>query len=148
MTVISPSSTVTLYFSLSLSSGEIIDSNFDTSSASFTVGDGKLLEGFESYLFGLNIGDDQTFTVPPEKAFGQPNINNIHEMQRKAFSIDMPLSVGLVVSFSDAQNENLPGVIKSISGDDVEVDFNHPLAGQSIVFRVRILDIKNPSTSS
>lgn len=134
-------SKVTLHFSLKLDNGQVMDSNFDQEPAELTVGDGNLPEGFESYLMGLAAGDEKQFTVPPEHAFGAHNPHNIQEMKRSAFAADMPIAPGLVVSFADAKNAELPGVIAEVNGDDVSVDFNHPLAGKTLLFDVHIVSV-------
>ena len=53
------------------------------------------------------------------------------------------MAPGLMVSFADAQGAELPGVISSIEGDYVTVDFNHPLAGKELHFEVQILEVKD-----
>jgi len=138
---INTSSHVKLNFALHHASGQTIDSTFDKGAVELTIGDGNLLEGFESCLIGLATGDHQTFTVPPQEAFGQHNPANLQTIKRHQFGPDMVLEPGLVVSFSDAANTELPGVVKTIIGDDVVVDFNHPLAGVELKFEVEILAI-------
>ncbi|MGB1090571.1 MAG: FKBP-type peptidyl-prolyl cis-trans isomerase [Oceanobacter sp.] len=139
--MVAPGSKVTLHFALKLEDGQVVDSTFEAQPATLTVGDGNLPEGFESNLIGLITGDHQTFTVAPEKAFGQHNPNNLQRMKRSDFAADMPIAPGLVVSFADASNAELPGVIAEVEGDWVEVDFNHPLAGKSLLFEVQILEV-------
>jgi FKBP-type peptidyl-prolyl cis-trans isomerase SlpA len=132
---------VTLHFALKLASGEIIDSTFDKKPATFTVGDGNLLAGFERKLFGMHKGERAQFTVSPEESFGQPNPNNIQHFKRSDFEPGMELYEGLVISFADASKSELPGVVTSINDDEVTIDFNHPLAGRVIYFEVEILDV-------
>ena len=139
--MIGEGSQVTLHFALRLATGELIDSNFDAAPATFRVGDGNLLPAFERALFGMSAGQQKTMTIAAEQGFGQRNPNNIQHFKRGQFASDMPLEVGLMVSFADAQNMELPGVVKSIVGDDVTIDFNHPLAGCSIEFEVHILTV-------
>ncbi|MAJ87795.1 MAG: peptidylprolyl isomerase [Cellvibrionales bacterium TMED148] len=131
---------VTLNFSLALEDGHIIDSNFDSSPATFSLGDGSLLPGFEEVLEGLVCGSEATFIVPAEKAFGQHNPQNVQLIKRSLFDQD-ELQRGVVISFENAGGE-LPGVVQSLSEHEVMVDFNHPLAGESIVFAVKIIDVK------
>lgn len=140
--VIGPGTRVTLHFSLKLSTGEMVDSNFDGEPVSFIVGDGNLLQGFEESIFGLNAGDEAVVQITPEKGFGQRNPNNIQEVPRDQFANDIELSEGLVVSFADAQKTELPGVIAAIDSEKVTVDFNHPLAGETIDFQVKIISIE------
>lgn len=131
---------VTLNFALVLEDGEVVDSNFDAPPASFTIGDGNLLPGFEEPLVGLSSGDENEFLIAPEKAFGQHNPQNVQSVERDNFNED-ELEVGLVLSFQNGDGE-LPGVVIAMSDDEVMVDFNHPLAGQSIVFRVKIFNVE------
>ena len=138
---INSTSRVTLNFALHHASGATIDSTFDKGSVELTIGDGNLLAGFESCLIGLAVGDHQTFTVAPENGFGQHNPANLQTLKRHQFGPDMVLEKGLVVSFSDAANTELPGVVKTIEGDTVVMDFNHPLAGVELKFEVEILTV-------
>jgi len=139
--IIHNESKVTLHFSLTLEDGSVVDSTFEREPATFTMGDGSLLVGFEQALLGLKAGDKNTAEVLPEQGFGQPNPNNIQTFSRSDFSVDQQLEVGLVISFADASNTELPGVVSSIEGDTVKIDFNHPLAGRTIAFNVEIIDV-------
>jgi FKBP-type peptidyl-prolyl cis-trans isomerase SlpA len=131
---------VTLYFSLKLENGETVDSNFDAKPATFTLGDGNLLPGFEAPLVGLEAGSQGEFVISPEHAFGQPNPENIQPLSRDNFDQET-LKVGDVFSFQNGEGE-LPGVIAAINAENVEVDFNHPLAGRSIIFTVDIVNVE------
>ena len=133
---------VTLHFSLSLNDGAIVDSTFDKQAAKFEYGDGQLPEGFQSYLEGMSAGDKGEWQVPPEKSFGMPNPNNQQIMKRKDFPADMELVEGLMVSFSDANKSELPGVVKAFDESEVTVDFNHPLAGETLSFKVEIIAVE------
>lgn len=136
---IGPEREVTLHFEIRLKSGDVVDSNFDAQPATFTVGDGNMLAGFEAAMFGLVEGDRKTLSILPENGFGMPNPSNVQRIERSSFT-DMELEPGLVISFQDPTGE-LPGVIKSFNDTHVEVDFNHPLAGQELDFEVQILKV-------
>ena len=130
---------VTLHFSLVLEDGHIIDSNFESEPATFSVGDGNLLPGFESTLIGLVNGDEREFTIPPEQAFGQHNPQNVQAIERGNFDQE-ELELGAMFSFQNGDGE-LPGVIVDVDDNEVMIDFNHPLAGKNIIFQVKIIDI-------
>lgn len=142
---IGPGLEVTLYFSLKLQDDSVIDSNFDSEPATFVVGDGKLLSGFEKALFGLRSGAKESFLITPDQGFGQPNPDNIQQIRRDRFDNKLELTEGLVLSFEDAGGGELPGVVTEYDDETVTVDFNHPLAGRDIIFDVEILDVK-PAT--
>lgn len=132
---------VTLHFALHLEDGNTVDSTFDKAPATFKVGDGNLLPGFENALFGLKAGDKRDLTVPPENAFGQPNPQNLQVMPRNQFE-GMELAEGLLVIFNDAANAELPGIVKAFDDQQVTVDFNHPLSGKTLRFEVQIIDVR------
>lgn len=140
--LIGPGKTVTLHFAIKLEDGQVVDSNFNDDPATFTVGDGNLLEGFEKALFGLEEGMKQTLKILPEDGFGMPNPSNVQNIPRSSFD-GMELEQGLVISFADAGNGELPGVIAEFDDKMVSVDFNHPLAGKKLDFEVEILKVCN-----
>lgn len=138
---IGPDREVTLHFALKLENGDVVDSTFDKQPATFKVGDGNLLPGFEVALYGFKAGDKRSLQIEPENAFGQPNPQNVQVMPRSQFA-DMELSEGLLVIFNDAANAELPGVVKAFDDAQVTVDFNHPLAGKTLSFDVEIIEVR------
>lgn len=138
---IGPERQVTLHFAIKLESGEVVDSTEGKSPATFTVGDGNLLPGFEQSLYGLKAGDKRSITIEPEHGFGQPNPQNVQVMPRGNFA-GMELSEGLLIIFNDAANAELPGVVKQFDDAQVTIDFNHPLAGKRLTFEVEIVEVQ------
>lgn len=138
---VGPNTKVTLHFSLALEDGSEVDSNFEAKPATFVVGDGNLLPGFEEALFGLHPGEEATFDISPEQGFGPHNSSNIQRFSRKDFDESVELEPGLMLSFADANQAELPGVVTQVDSDTVMVDFNHPLAGHTITFAVKIVDV-------
>jgi FKBP-type peptidyl-prolyl cis-trans isomerase SlpA len=139
---VGPGTKVTLHFAVQLENGDIVDSNFEREPATFTVGDGNLLPGFEKALFGMYEGDHKTLVIKPEEGFGQRNPNNVQEIPRSQFNAELELTEGLMLSFADAQKTELPGVVQKVDDEVVIIDFNHPLAGRDILFEVAILKIE------
>lgn len=139
-------SRVSMHFALLMPGGEEIDTTRRGKPASLTLGDGNLLPGFEESLIGLAAGDDAQLVVPAEKAFGERVEANLRLLGRTMFdnlSSEEPLEPGLVVSFKAPDGE-LPGVVKAVYADTVQVDFNHPLSGNDITFDVSILSVEAP----
>lgn len=137
---------VTLHFSLSLPDGEVIDSNFDKQPATFKVGDGNLLPGFEAALMGLAAGQTIEVLLPAEQAFGAVNPDNVQSLPRQQFAgllanTTDPVEPGTVLAFTDAGGNDIPGVVRDIGELMVVIDFNHPLAGRDIVFKAHIIAV-------
>lgn len=141
---IGPGTRVTLTFKLALPAGDVIDSTGDEL-ATFEVGDGSLLPGFESVMYGMKAGDSAELPIAAEQGFGLPNDENVHMMKRALFEVSQNLVEGLVVSFGDGEGGERPGVVNRLFDDLVEVNFNHPLAGQDLVFSVQIKQVEQIS---
>jgi FKBP-type peptidyl-prolyl cis-trans isomerase SlpA len=139
---VGPNTRVTLHFSLLLQGGEEIDSTRSRQPATFTVGDGSLLPGFEQALFGLSAGAEERLHIPAAQAFGEIRQENLRFMPRAQFTAQVEPEPGLVVSFAGPGGE-LPGVVRAIEGDLVVVDFNHPLAGKPLIFDISILHVES-----
>ena len=139
-------SRISLHFALLMPSGEEIDTPRRGKPASLTLGDGNLLPGFEEALLGLSAGDDAQLVIPAEQAFGErveANVRLLAKALFAEFNSEEPLEPGLVVSFQAPDGE-LPGVVKAVYDDTVQVDFNHPLSGSDITFDVSILSVAAP----
>ena len=142
-------SLVKLHFEVSLENGTIIDSTFNRDApVSLTIGDESLLPGFEQVLMNLRAGDTRSAHLEPEQAFGEWNPENIQHFSRPQFALvaDHP-EIGMMVEFEDKGKNTLPGTISALDDDQVEVDFNHPLAGQAVLFKVKIFKVTPPGVT-
>lgn len=147
-TVIGPNKRVTLHFSVVLLDGTVMDSTKMKEPATFVVGDGNLLPGFEKSIFGLKAGDKRSVVLDAEQAFGPYNDDNLQRMHRSKFNDDMVLEPGVMISFADKSKAELPGVVKSVEGEHVVIDFNHPLAGRDMTFEVEIINVVDADSQS
>lgn len=142
---IGPGSRVVMHFSILLDDGSAADSTkVHGKPARLSIGDGNLTKSFENCLLGLKAGDEEAFTLEPEDAFGQPLPENIYEVEKSRFSAETPPEQGSIISFAQPDGNEVPGIIREVTGDIVTVDFNHPLAGQRVTFAVEILSVEAP----
>ena len=141
--IIGADNEVILHFDLKLEDGSAADSTrVNNKPAKMVMGDGSLTPNFEACLLGLKKGDKKSFKLGPEDAFGQSDPNNIPYMDRSRFGADLKVEEGMILAFSQPDGSEIPGIIRSAAGDSVTVDFNHPLAGQTVIFDVEIIDVK------
>ena len=112
----------------------------DYAPLSFTVGRGDIIEGIEEALVGMEDGEERTIEVPPEKAYGEMDAEKIREYDAEAFEemVGQEPAVGVHV---EAKNE-LHGDVTAVRDDVVEVDFNHELAGRTLVFDIEVIDVR------
>ncbi|MDS0258060.1 peptidylprolyl isomerase [Haloarcula sp. S1CR25-12] len=112
----------------------------DYAPLSFTVGRGDIIEGIEEALVGMEEGEERTIEVPPEKAYGDIEEEKIREYDPEAFEemVGQEPEVGVHV---EAKNE-LHGDVTAVRDDAVQVDFNHELAGRTLIFDIELLDVR------
>ena len=135
-------SAVLVHFILKLEDGSTAESTRNNGKpALFSLGDGSLSEGLESQLLGLKVGDKKAFSLMADDAFGQSSPDLIQYFSRRDFTQAGEPELGAIMLFSGRDGNEMPGVIREISGDSITVDFNHPLAGQTIYFEVEVLEI-------
>jgi peptidyl-prolyl cis-trans isomerase B (cyclophilin B) len=111
----------------------------DYAPLSITVGAGAVIEGLDEGLVGLEVGEETTIEVPPEKGYGEFDPDRVREYDAAEFEamVGQEPEIGLHVH---AEN-GLHGDVTAITDEAVEVDFNHELAGRTLVFEVRVVDV-------
>lgn len=135
-------SEVLMHFTIYLEDGTVAETTEGEEALHFVMGDDTLVEGLELALFGLKAGDKQSLKIGPENAYGYPDPENVHPMERSDFPKDMSLEKGVIISFAMPDGDEYPGMVKEIGDKQITVDFNHPLAGHEITFDVEILEVK------
>lgn len=141
---IGPGTRVRLRFRLQLPDGELVDET-PQDGATFDYGDGNLPGVFEQLLNGMQASESRCFEVQSDDAFGPRRDDNVQQIGRSRFPSEIGLERGLVVSFADAQDAELPGVVIDLDEESATVDFNHPLAGKDLLFDVTILSVEQIS---
>lgn len=127
VTTITNDSVVTLHFTIKMKDGSVADSTHNMGKpAKFVMGDGSLSENFEQCLVGLQSGENKAIELKAQDAFGMPNPDHIHHMDRTKFVGETEVEVGTIMAFSGPDGMEIPGIITEIAGDSVTVDFNHP----------------------
>jgi len=139
---IQPGDTVVLHCAITLEDGTVAESTFGEEPIEITMGDESvLINGLQLALYGLKVGDRESILVDPDNAFGMPDNEAIQDMPLTDFPPDMVLQEGQIISFSTPDGEEIPGAIKAVGKEQVQVDFNHPLAGHELKFEAEILEI-------
>ncbi|MDH5516211.1 MAG: FKBP-type peptidyl-prolyl cis-trans isomerase [Gammaproteobacteria bacterium] len=140
---INQSSHVRLHYRISLEDGTELESSFGDEELEFTMGQNILTEGMELSLLNLASGDKQSITLSPDQTYGPRDPDNIHDLNPADFPADMKPEKGQVIAFDTPAGDDINGVVVAVSADKVAVDFNHPLAGNTLVFEVEILQVDN-----
>jgi FKBP-type peptidyl-prolyl cis-trans isomerase SlpA len=126
----------------SLKSGkEHVDPGQKKHVEAFVFGEKELLPSFEENLLGMRQGEKKKFEVPPEEAFGLWNIENVRIFPRSELP-KKKLKPGTVLTARHhAAPHALTGRVSKVVGDEVGVDFNHPLAGKTLEAELKVKEV-------
>lgn len=140
MSTVEANSVATVHYTGTLpESGEVFDSSEGRDPLTFLVGHKQMIPGFEEELMGAEKGERRTFTLEPERAYGQKMEEAIQTIPKDMFG-DIEPEVGMTL-MSDVGPFN----VTAVDGDTITVDFNHKLAGETLEFSVEVVDVRPAS---
>ncbi|RLB56036.1 MAG: peptidylprolyl isomerase [Deltaproteobacteria bacterium] len=132
---------VGIEFSMSLDSGEEVDSSEPGKPLTFVFDCGQMLPGLERQLEGMEAGQSTKFTVEPEDGFGMPREELLQKVPRSRFPEGNELKPGMAFMFTGPSGSH-PFTVREIDDENVTIDFNHPLCGQRLHFDVKVVEVR------
>ncbi|MCX7041157.1 MAG: peptidylprolyl isomerase [Gammaproteobacteria bacterium] len=134
----------TFHYTLTDAAGKVIDSSDGRAPLSYLHGAGNIVPGLEKEMSGKQQGDVFNVVVAPEEGYGMPNPMMIQVVPREAFQGVDTLEVGMEFQAQTPQGPMSVAIAK-IDGDEVTVDGNHPLAGQTLHFAIEVTEVRDAS---
>lgn len=142
MTTATQGNSVRVHYRGSLEDGTEFDNSYDRGEPiGFTVGAGQMIDGFDSAVVGMKVGDTKTVTLQPGEAYGEVNPEAYTNLSRDAFPDDFPIAEGGQVPLTGPNNEQFMGVIQEFDDKSVKIDLNHRLAGKVLNFDIELVEI-------
>lgn len=138
---------VSLDYILRLDDGEVIDSSSadDGEPLVFLQGQGDIIPGLEQALYGMAVGEEKEVVVSPAGGYGEHDPDAFELVEHDVFPPDLTLEVGMALRMRDGSGEALVAYVAEVRPDGVLLDFNHPLAGETLFFNVKVLGLR-PAT--
>ena len=136
---------VSLDYTLRLDDGEVADSSSGDEPLRFVQGSGQIIPGLERELYGMQEGEEKRVVVSAAEAYGELDAEAYQEVHTSFFPQDMELRPGLQISVQDQDSNVYQAYIAEVSGENVVLNFNHPLAGQRLTFDVRVTGLRQAS---
>ena len=134
---------VTLDYLLKLDDDQEIDRSDDQDPFQFLQGRGQIIPGLESALYGMRVGDEKELVIAPSDAYGDMDPENFETVSRDAFPPDLELSEGKQLPIRDSESGSVfQATISEIQDENVILDYNHPLAGETLFFQVKIAGLR------
>ncbi len=134
-------SKVKIQYRGTLEGGEEFDSNLDGEPLEFQVGEQQVIDGFDRAVVGMAAGEEKTFTVPPEEAYGAHDEELMMEAPRSSLPTD-GLFEGIGVKIRLQDGRTAEGIVTKIREETVLLDFNHPLAGKALTFAIKVVEVR------
>jgi len=130
--------TVRVHYRGTLADGTMFDESAGRDPLAFTVGLGQVIPGFEAAVVGLEPGESVNVTIEPQDAYGPHHAELRHAVTMDDFATE-PF-VGGEINLVSPEGDEMPGRIVEIDGENVTLDFNHPLAGEVLVFEITLVE--------
>jgi FKBP-type peptidyl-prolyl cis-trans isomerase SlyD len=134
---------ITINFILKDTNGNIIEATSRERPFSFISGGNQILPKLEENIGEMLIGSKRTVTLSPVDAYGVYDDSALEEVSRSEFPEDTDIQEGMTFVADSPDGQQLPFVIKSIKEENITLDFNHPLAGQTLTFDLELLSLRD-----
>jgi FKBP-type peptidyl-prolyl cis-trans isomerase SlpA len=139
--IVTPTSLVTLHYRIATADNIEMVSTFDATPATLQLGNGELAPTLEACLEGLEVGELKTFVLAPEMAFGLHNAQMVNRVPRDALPPKVEPKLFEPVSLPAEDGTTYSALVLEMDEEFVLLDFNHPLAGKSIQFEVKVVGV-------
>jgi len=126
-----------------LDSGEVFDSSTHGDHShpmEFEVGSGKVIKGFDEAVIGMNEGEEKTFTLPSAEAYGDVRPELVKKVPKDKMPQDQEIKPGMMLALGTPDGQQIPARITDVNDKEITIDLNHPLAGKTLNFKIKIVE--------
>lgn len=131
-----------IHYTVTLKSGKTVGSSRGGQPLSFTIGKGKVLKGLEQGIIGMQPGQVKDLEISPEQGYGTRNEDMVMQLDRSKFPADIMLEKGRVVQYRSETQEVVNLLIRDFDDNTITVDANHPLAGETLLYKVHLVSLE------
>ncbi len=121
---------------------QVVDSSTGKAPLEYVHGSGAIIPGVEKALEGLHVGDEKSIVVKPEDGYGPADATLLREVPKSQLPQDQQPKIGMVLQMQSPEGQVFPGIIAEVKKDSVTIDFNHPLAGKTLNFQIKVIKIE------
>jgi FKBP-type peptidyl-prolyl cis-trans isomerase SlyD len=144
--IVADDQVVTLAYVMRLDDGQEIGRSPESEPLEYLQGQGEILPGLETALYGMEIGEEKHIEVQAADAYGEYDREDFADLPRASFPDDLELVVGEALMVRDDENgDEFQAIIAEVSPETIKLDFNHPLAGSALHFDVKIINLRPAS---
>lgn len=141
MTQVKENNTVKVHYTGKLADGQIFDSSEGQEPLDFTLGEGRLIPGFEKGLIDMKLNEKKTINIAKDEAYGDPREDLIIEVPKSELPQEMTPEVGMGLVSRTPEGQEMNFLVVEVRDETVVLDGNHPLAGQDLIFDLEVVEI-------
>ena len=142
MTKVESGNTVSVHYCGTLNDGTEFDSSYTRGEPiTFEVGSGQMISGFDSALVGMAVGEEKNVNIAATQAYGIRNEDHVQDVPITSFPQDYEFVEGTMVQGQQPDGQTFLAKIVGRDTHTVKLDFNHPLAGQDLNFKIELVNI-------
>jgi len=132
---------VKVHYTLKDTNGKVVESSVNSIPIEFTLGEGKVIAGFEKNIIGMEPDETKTVTIPPEDAYGTREEKKVFEYDKKNAPGDFEPQIGQSIQMHRPDGKSLVVTVLSRTDKGFMMDANHPLAGKELIFDLELIEI-------
>ena len=140
--LIAQGNTVEVYYTGTLEDGSVFDKSPEGKPLEFTIGEHLVLPSFENAVVGMKKGETKTITLKPTEAYGERHDELMKQIPLGILPKEIEPKKGLMLMLGSADGRRIPVTIADVGKDTLTVDLNHPLAGKTLTFKIKIAKIQ------
>jgi FKBP-type peptidyl-prolyl cis-trans isomerase 2 len=136
---VSKGKVISLEYTLKLEDNRVVDTNVGKDPLTYTQGANQIVPGVEAALEGMAVGQAKQVVVAPSEGYGDRNPNALQEVPKQ--NVPQDIKVGTQLQGKDTAGREVRPIVTEIKDDTVLLDFNHPLAGKTLFFDLKVVNI-------
>ena len=134
---------VHVHYTGRLRDGQVFDSSEGGEPLEFQVGTGEVIKGFDDGVRGMSVGEQRTLEIAPAEAYGERVDALTREIPRDGINLDQEPTVGMNFELQLGDGNHIPITVTGVTESHITLDANHPLAGETLVFDITLVEIKS-----
>ncbi len=135
-------STVKVHYTGTLEDGTVFDTSSEREPLEFTLGEGKVIPGFEAAVKGMEVGQSKTVTIPLEEAYGPHRSDLLVPIEKSQLPKGLNPEVGQRLQMQKANGQMSIVTITEVAEKAITIDANHPMAGKDLTFKLELVESK------
>lgn len=142
MSKVKANDTVRVHYTGKLADGQVFDSSLEREPLEITLGQGRLIPGFEKGLIDMEVDEQKTVTIPKEEAYGDVQKELFQPIPNENLPQEIAPQVGMGLMAKNPDGSERQLRVAEVHDDHIVVDANHPLAGKDLTFDLQLVEIK------